>query len=86
MDKDYQELITKVSKQVAKTFLQHEDNLATRATLLDADIAKITRQIGLETTKIVIEHVRDGLVKKNNRKDSSFKIVPLFTSTVFSDQ
>lgn len=86
MDKDYQEIITKVSKQVAKTFLQHEDNLAARATLLDADIAKITRQIGLETTKIVVEHVRDDLVKKNNRKDSSSKIAPSFASTAFSDQ
>ncbi len=70
MDKDYQEIITKVSKQVAKTFLHQEDNLAARATLLDADIAEITRQIGLETTKIVIEHVRDDLVKKNSGKGS----------------
>lgn len=70
MQEDYQEMITNVSKQVAKTFLQHEDNLAARATLLDADIAELTRQIGLESTKIVVEQVRDELVKKNNGKDS----------------
>lgn len=70
MDKDYQEIISQVSTQVAKAFLQHEDNLAGRAMLVEADIAKLTRQIGLETTKIVLEHVRDDLVKNNNTKDS----------------
>lgn len=70
MENDYQEMITTVSTQVAKTFLSQEDNLAVRATLLDADIAEITRQIGVETTKIVLEHVRDDLVKKNSTKAS----------------
>jgi len=64
MKKEYQELMTTVSQQVAQTFLHHEDNLAARALLVDADIAEITRQIGLETTKIVVEHVRDDLVKQ----------------------
>jgi len=86
MKNEYQELVTKVSKQVAKTFLRHEDNLVARATLLDADISEITRQIGLETTKLVVEQVRDDLVKKNNKKDSSFKIVPSFASIPFSAQ
>jgi hypothetical protein len=70
MKKDYQDMITEVSKQIANTFLQHEENVAARAVLVDADIAEITRQIGLETTKIVFEQVRDDLVKKNNTKDS----------------
>ena len=61
MKNDYHEIITAVSTQVAKTFLSQEDNLAARATLLDADIAEITRQIGVETTKIVLEHVRDDI-------------------------
>ncbi len=68
MKNDYQEIITAVSTQVAKTFLSHEDNLAARATLLDADIAEITRQIGVETTKIVLEHVRDDLVEQKQRE------------------
>ena len=68
MAQDYQEIISKVSKEVAKKFLKKETNLAARAILLDADISEITRQIGLETTKIVFEHVRDNLVKKNKKR------------------
>jgi mevalonate pyrophosphate decarboxylase len=76
MDTDYQELIAAVSTEVATTFLAHEDNLVARATLLDADIAEITRQIGRESTKKVLEHVRDDLVKKNKTTTSSSKNVP----------
>ena len=64
MKTPYCELITTVSDEIVKTLLDTENNLATRARLLDADIAEITRQIGLETTKKVFEHVRDDLVKK----------------------
>ena len=73
MEPAYQELIAAVSTEVATTFLANEDNLAARATLLDADIAEITRQIGVETTKKVLEQVRDDLVKKNRKRASSFK-------------
>ena len=76
METDYQELIAAVSTEVAKTFLANEDNLAARATLLDADIAEITRQIGVETTKKVLEQVRDDLVKKNRTTASSSKHAP----------
>jgi hypothetical protein len=76
MDTDYQELIAAVSTEVATTFLAHEDNLAARATLLDADIAEITRQIGRESTKKVLEQVRDDLVKKNKTTTSSSKNAP----------
>lgn len=69
MDQAYQELIDNVSQHIAQTFLTHEGNLTQRALLVDADIAEITRQIGLKTTQIVLEHSRDELVKKNNRKD-----------------
>ncbi len=68
MKKEYQEIITAVSQQIAKTFVQHEDNLAARATLLDADIAEITRHIGVETTKLVVEHVRDDLVQQQQQE------------------
>lgn len=68
MKNDYQEIIATVSTQIAKTFLSQENNLAARATLLDADIADITRQIGAETTKLVLEHVRDDLGKKTARR------------------
>lgn len=66
MKSSYQEMIATVSTQIAQTFLSCENNLVARATLLDADIADITRQIGAETTKMVLEQVRDDLVKKNS--------------------
>jgi len=68
MNEAYQELINNVSQHIAQTFLTHETNITQRALLVDADIAEITRQIGLKTTQIVLEHSRDELVKKNNRK------------------
>ncbi len=67
MKNTYNEIIATVSTHIAKTFLSNEENLAARATLLDADIAEITRQIGVETTKMVLEQVRDDLVKKNQQ-------------------
>lgn len=75
MKTDYQKLIAAVSTEVAKTFFTNENNLAARATLLDADIADITRQIGAETTRLVLEHVCEELVKKNTTTDSSSKNV-----------
>lgn len=67
MKTTYDELITTISDEIARKFLDTERQLATRARLLDADIAEITRQIGLETTKKVFEHGRDDLVKKTRR-------------------
>jgi hypothetical protein len=51
-----------VSRQVAQTFLAHETDLARRATLLDADIDEISRQIGLETTRLVLTHILEEQV------------------------
>jgi hypothetical protein len=82
MENAYKAMIARVSAQVATTFLSHEDNLAARATLLDADIAEITRQIGAETTRIVLEQVRDDLVKKNSKTTSSSKNPPSSASIV----
>lgn len=86
MKTDYQELIAAVSTEVAKTFLANEDNLAARATLLDADIAEITRQIGAETTKKVLEQVCDDLVKKNSTTALSSKNAPTSASIASSAQ
>lgn len=69
MNQDYQEIISRVSEELSKKFLEKEENIAARAVILDADISEITRQIGLETTKIVLGNACDKLVKKNNRKD-----------------
>lgn len=65
MNSIYQDLITKVSQELSQKFLTREPNLVERARLFDADIAEITRQIGLETTTMVLEQLRDDLVKKN---------------------
>lgn len=64
----YQELIDNVSRQIAQIFFTHESHVTQRALLVDADIAEITRQIGLKTTQIVLADSRDALVKKNNQK------------------
>ncbi len=86
METAYHALIAAVSTEVATTFLANEDNLAARATLLDADIAEITRQIGAETTKKVLERVRDELVKKNSTTALSPKNAPPSASIAFSGQ
>jgi hypothetical protein len=43
--------------------------LPKRAVLVDQDIGKIVKQIGLETTTIVLEKIRDELVSKKNSRD-----------------
>ena len=65
MDQDYQELITTVSSQIAHLFLAKEANIAQRALLVDAEIAEITRHIGLETTRLVLAQSCEQLVKKS---------------------
>ena len=62
--KDYEEIIRAISQQVAEEFFNRENDLPKRAVLLDQDIAKIVKQIGLEKTKIVLEKIRDELVSK----------------------
>jgi len=70
MEKDcYQEIISEVSKKLAKKFSSEETNLAQRATLLDGDIAEIVQDIGLETTKKVLENTRDKIIEKKTKKD-----------------
>jgi uncharacterized protein YheU (UPF0270 family) len=72
--KYYQDLIQSISNQIAERFLTRETNLVQRATFLDADIAEITRQIGLETTQIIYEHLVEQITfKKNGRFRDSKK-------------
>jgi len=65
----YQEIISEVSKKLAKKISSEEINLAQRATLLDGDIAEIVQDIGLETTKKVLENTRDKIIEKKTKKD-----------------
>ena len=69
MEKDcYQEIINEVSKKLAQKFISEEKDLARRATLIDADIASIVQDIGLQTTQKVIEATRDKIVEKKTPK------------------
>jgi len=70
MEKDcYQEIIAEVSKKLAQKFISEEKDLARRATLIDKDIAEIVQDIGLQTTKRVLENTRDKIIVKKNQKD-----------------
>jgi hypothetical protein len=64
----YQEIISIVSEQIAKAFLAKESNIAKRARFLDADVAEITRQVGLEATKKIYEESAKELVNKKKQK------------------
>jgi hypothetical protein len=65
----YQDIATKLSEQLAEVFWAHEDEIATRARLIDAEIAEITRQIGLEATQKILTHALEQEVKKNGIPD-----------------
>lgn len=70
MDKErYQEIILYVSSQIAREFLIKETNLVQRSSFLDADIAEITRGIGLETTRIVYEQLEKQITSKKKERD-----------------
>lgn len=66
--KCYQEIIDEVSKKLAQKIISEEKDLARRATLIDKDIAGIVEDIGLKTTKKVIEDTRDKIVEKKTPK------------------
>ena len=68
MNKEYRELIGRVSSQIADEFLSRENAPEKRALLLDADIAEITRQIGLEATEKVFGNMIGKCTEKKSRK------------------
>jgi Na+-transporting NADH:ubiquinone oxidoreductase subunit NqrC len=58
---DYDEIISILSKKLAKEIVKNEKELDKRALLLDADIAEITRKIGVET----IQEVYESMIEKH---------------------
>jgi hypothetical protein len=66
--KCYQEIIDEVSRKLSRKIISEEKDLARRATLIDNDIADIVQDIGLQTTKKVIENTRDKIVEKKTPK------------------
>ena len=70
MDKNsYDEIISKLSKKLAKEILKNEKQLYKRALLLDADIAEITRKIGLETVQEIYESILEEHVALKKKKN-----------------
>jgi hypothetical protein len=67
MNAVYQDLVTQFSDQLVDVLCAQESGLARRACLIDADIAEITTQIGLQTTQKLLERVRDQEVKKTTK-------------------
>lgn len=65
----YKEIIEEVSKKLAEKIGAEETELASRATLIDQDIQGLVQEIGLQTTKNILESTRDKIVLKKNRKD-----------------
>lgn len=64
----YDEIISKLSKKLAKEILNNEKELNKRALLLDADIAEITRKIGLETVQQIYESILEQRVALKKKK------------------
>ena len=70
IEKDvYDGVIKTVSKQIAEKILSNETNLPKRATSIDGDIAEIVREIGLQSTQIVLETVRDQIISEKKTKE-----------------
>lgn len=70
MKKDsYEGLITEISKMLAEKILLEEGDLTGRVKTIDADIAGVVREVGLRTSKLVLEKTRDEKVAKKKRKD-----------------
>ena len=70
MRKDvYEDLVKEISKKLSEKILQEEGDLTGRIKTIDADIAVIVREVGLRTSKLVIEKTRDEKVAKKKPKD-----------------
>ena len=73
--KDYEKIIQTMSEELSERIVSEEQDLEKRARLIDPDIAEIVREVGLQTTKKVLEKTRDKLVLKKtpgtgDRKES----------------
>jgi hypothetical protein len=70
MKKDaYEDLITEISKKLSEKILQEEGDLSGRVKTIDADIAIVVREVGLRTSKLILEKTRDEKVAKKKPKD-----------------
>jgi hypothetical protein len=65
----YEDLVKEISKKLAEKILQEEGDLTGRIKTIDADIAEIVRDVGLGTSKLVIEKTRDEKVERKKPRD-----------------
>ena len=69
MKKDaYEDLVAKISKKLAEKILEEEGDLSARATTIDGDIQEVVREIGLRTSKQVLQKTCDDKVAKKKPK------------------
>jgi hypothetical protein len=66
---DYEDLVTEISKKLSEKILQQEGDLTGRVKTIDADIAMIVREVGLRTSKMVLQKTCDDKVAKKKPKD-----------------
>ena len=72
MKKDaYEDLVAKISKELADKILQEEGDLTGRVKTIDGDIAMVVRDVGLRTSKLVIQKTCDEKVAKKKPWDSN---------------
>jgi len=73
--KNYEAFVSHASQELAEKFLSQEASIVQRALFIDADIAEITRQLGLQTAQHIYEQLlteqveqkkNDGLEIKRN--------------------
>ena len=69
MKKDaYEDLVAEISKKLAEKILEEEGDLSARATTIDGDIQEVVREIGLRTSKQVLQKTCDDKVAKKKPK------------------
>ena len=70
MKKDaYEDLVREISKKLSEKILQEEGDLTGRVKTIDADIAIVVREVGLRTSKLILEKTRDEKVAKKKPRD-----------------
>ena len=69
MKKDaYEDLIAEMSKQLAEKILMEEGDLTRRVKTIDGEIAVLLRDVGLRTSKQVLQKTCDEKVVKKKPK------------------
>ena len=72
MKKDaYEDLIAEISNQLAEKILMEEGDLTRRVKTIDGEIAVLLRDVGLRTSKQVLQKTCDEKVVKKSRRSET---------------